>query len=55
MEVLFIQLSDMHCGANDDKLNEKIQKIPSALRHLGTVDHVIDIPNKPFQKSRKVI
>lgn len=41
MKVLFIQLSDMHCGVGDDKLNEKITKISSALRHLGRVDHAI--------------
>lgn len=49
----------MHCGANDDKLNEKIQKTPSALRHLGKVDYVIlifsgDLANKALKNEFKI-
>ena len=59
MKVLFIQLSDMHCGANDYKLNEKITKIPNALKHIGNFDHVIlifsgDLVNTANQNEFKV-
>lgn len=41
MKLLFVQLSDIHCKAGDERLTLKLEKAVSAIRALGKADHAV--------------